>query len=178
MGITITEALAEIKTIGKRITAKRDFINGILWRPEAIRDPHDKDGGSYQLIARERQGITDLENRVVMLRRAIQTANETTTVSINGTSRSIADWLVWRRDVSPGTKSHLGALRQNLANMRDQARKQGVNIAATAETAQRNDVVVNINEADLAAEIEKLEDTLGQLDGQLSLKNATIVIAE
>ena len=39
MPLTITEALAEIKTIGKRVEAKRTFINGILWRPEAIRDP-------------------------------------------------------------------------------------------------------------------------------------------
>lgn len=178
MPLTITEALAEIKTIGKRIEAKRTFINGILWRPEAIRDPHEKDGGSSQLIARERQAIGDLETRVVNLRRAIQSANEITPVAINGVSRCIADWLVWRRDVAPGFKTHLAAIRQSLANMRDQARKQGVGIAATADAAQRNDVVVNVNEQALAAEIEGLEDTLGQLDGQLSLKNATVVLQE
>jgi hypothetical protein len=37
--------------------------------------------------------------------------------------------------------------------------------------------VININEQELAKEIELLEDTLGQLDGQLSLKNATVPIA-
>jgi len=178
MALTITEALAEIKTIGKRIEAKRNFVNGILWRPEALKDPLEKDGGSYQAIRRERQSIVDLETRAVMLRRAIQGANEATLVSINGSSRSIADWLVWRRDISPGTKAHLAAMRQALANMRTQARQQGVNIAATADAAQRNDVIVNVNEQELANEIEQLEDTLGQLDGQLSLKNATVIIQE
>lgn len=35
------------------------------------------------------------------------------------------------------------------------------------------DVVVNISEDELAKESEKLEEMLGALDGQLSLKNAT-----
>lgn len=178
MTITITEALAEIKTIGKRIEKKREFVQGILWRVDHIKDPLDKDGGSFQAIKRERQAIHDLEERIVRLRRGIQEANEATPVSINGTSRSVADWLVWRRDVAPNTQRSLAAMRGALHTMREQAKRQGVNVTGNDATAQRNDVIVNINEQELATEIETLEDTLGQLDGQLSLKNATVLIHE
>jgi len=47
--------------------------------------------------------------------------------------------------------------------------------AATAET-KPNDVVVNIDERALGSELESIEDILGQLDGQLSLKNATVFV--
>lgn len=178
MGITITEALAEIKTIQKRIEKKREFVRQFLARQDGIKDPLEKDGGSFQAIARERQAISDLENRVVALRRGVQTANETTPVTISGTTRTVADWLVWRRDVAPGYQQFLGSLRASLNGVRDQARKQGVGmVAATAQAEKPTDFIVNINEQDLAAEIERLEETLGQLDGQLSLKNATVAIA-
>lgn len=178
MGLTITEALAEIKTIQKRIEKKREFIGQFLARQDGIRDPLEKDGGSFEAIKRERQAITDLESRVVALRRGIQTANEATTVTINGVARSVADWLVWRRDVAPGHQQFLGRLRQSLNGVRDQARKQGAGMVVAGSQAEKpTDYVVNINEQELAAEIERLEDTLGQLDGQLSLKNATVAIA-
>lgn len=178
MGITITEALAEIKTLQKRIEKKREFVGQYLARQDGIKDPLEKDGGSFQAIARERQAIGDLETRIVLLRRGIQTANEATPVTINGVTRSVADWLVWRRDVAPGHQQFLGRLRQQLNVVRDQARKQGVGLLAAGTLAEKpTDIVVNINEQDLAAEIERLEDTLGQLDGQLSLKNATVPIA-
>jgi hypothetical protein len=178
MAITITEALAEIKTVQKRIEKKREFIGGFLARQDGIKDPLEKDGGSFQAITRERQAIGDLENRIVTLRRGIQAVNESTTVTINGISRSIADWLVWRRDVAPGHQQFLGKLRASLNSVREQARKQGAALITTGSVADKpTDIVVNINEQDLAAEIEKLEDTLGQLDGQLSLKNATVPIA-
>jgi hypothetical protein len=178
MGITITEALAEIKTVQKRIASKREFVAAFLSRQDGIKDPLEKDGGSFQAIARERQAIGDLEGRIVAIRRGIQRVNDSTPITINGVSRSIADWLVWRRDVAPGHQQFLAAMRAKLNSTRDQARKQGVNmIAATAVAEKPQDFVVNINEQDLAKEIEDLEDTLGQLDGQLSLKNATVAIA-
>lgn len=42
MSITITEALAEIKTVAKRIEKKRDFIRAYLSRQEGVRDPLEK----------------------------------------------------------------------------------------------------------------------------------------
>jgi len=39
------------------------------------------------------------------------------------------------------------------------------------------DLVVNLDEAKLNSDKEKIKNILGQLDGQLSLKNATIQLA-
>lgn len=179
MPITITEALAEIKTIDKRIKAKREYVGGFLARQEGIKDPLEKDGGCFQMIARERQAIGDLERRIIALRRGIQLANDQTEVSISGTSRSISDWLSWKRDVMPGQKNFLAAVRSKLTNIRDTAKRQGATIITPGATATAlTDYVININEQELAAEIEDMENILGTLDGQLSLKNATVPIVE
>ena len=179
MPITITEALAEIKTIDKRIKAKREYVGGFLARQEGIKDPLEKDGGCFQMITRERQAIGDLERRIINLRRGIQLANDQTEVAIEGTSRSISDWLSWKRDVMPGQKSFLAAVRSKLTNIRDTAKRQGAMVVAPGATpAALTDFVININEQELAAEIETMETVLGTLDGQLSLKNATVPIVE
>jgi len=179
MPLTITEALAEIKTIDKRLVKKRDFVMQYLSRHEGIKDPLASDGGSVEGIKRERQAIADLETRIVELRRAIQRANEATTVTINGTARTIADWLIWRRDISENAQAFLSTMRSKLNQTREQAKRSGVAVVqATATTGQEKptDFIISINETELAAEIEGMEDTLGQLDGQLSLKNATVIL--
>lgn len=48
MALTITEALAEIKTVGKRVEKKREFIKAFLARQDGVKDPLEKDGGSFQ----------------------------------------------------------------------------------------------------------------------------------
>lgn len=181
MTITITEALAEIKTIGKRLNKKRESIYSFLARQEGVRDPLEKEGGSPQFIQQERQGITDLEDRIIALRRGIQHANDETQVTINGDTRTISEWLTFRRDVAPGRRAWLDQVRGRLSNMRDSAKKQGVAmISATAISSdvKPTDFVINLDEVAIARELEQLEDTLGQLDGQLSLKNATVMIKE
>jgi len=59
--------------------------------------------------------------------------------------------------------------------MRQQAIKQGVSVT-DKDNGFSTDFVVNVNERELAENIEDLENTLGVLDGQLSLKNATIIL--
>lgn len=174
--LTITEALAELKTIGKRLDKKKEFVLGFLLRQEMIRDPLEKDGGSVQAVAAERQSARDLQERVLLLRRGIQTANERETITIGGTTRSIADWLVWRREVAPWQQQMLGAIRNQINATRTDAARKGFALVAATETSKPTDVLVNVSEKELAAEIENLENTLGTLDGQLSLKNATVLI--
>jgi hypothetical protein len=179
MRITITEALAEIKTVGKRIEKKREFVQNFLARQDGVRDPLEKDGGSAKVIEQERQAIGDLEARLITLRRGIQHANDTTLVTINGVGRSISEWLTWRRDVAPGQKQFLARIQSSLNAVRQKAQQNGAAfVSATAVTADTKptDFVINIDERKVSEEIETLEDTLGQLDGQLSLKNATVTI--
>ena len=177
--ITITEALADIKTTAKRIEKKREFIVGFLARPDGVKDPLEKDGGSPEAIKREEQAIGDLESRIVALRRGIGLANDRTTVEVVGVSRTISDWLTWRRDVAPKRKEFLVRVATTIRNLRSQATKQGFATLQPGQTAtQPNDMVVNVSENDLGKEIERIEQILGDLDGKLSLHNATVMIVE
>lgn len=183
MPLTITEALAEIKTIGKRISSKQEFVQTYLFRQEGLKDPLDKDGGSVEAVRREQQAMSDLFIRIIALRRGIQHANDTTQITIGGTTRSIADWLTWRRDVAPELQRQLSAIRTRLAALRTQAQRGGsavigAAVASVTQDAKPTDFIVNIDEAQLAVTSEGLEETLGTLDGQLSLKNATVMIEE
>lgn len=179
MSITITEALAEIKTIGKRIEKKREHILNYLVRQDAIKDQLEKDGGSPAVVARERQAIHDLGLRIVALRRGIQRANEKTDVTINGTTKTVADWLTWRRDVAPMERELLTRIRASILGARNDAKSKGLAVVpAGSEATQPLDLIINVDEADLAKQIETMEETLGTLDGQLSLKNATVTIEE
>lgn len=167
--MTITEALAEIKTILKRIQSKKEFIGQYLIRLENVKDPLEKDGGSFKNIEQELQAISDLEDRIVELRRNIQSANEANTITLEGVTKSISDWLTWRREVASAHESFLLKVRRTLDDTRvAQRRNFGLE--------KPQEIVVNVDEKKLSADIEKVQNILGQLDGQLSLKNATIVL--
>lgn len=174
--LTITEALAELKTIDKRAAKKHEFIKQYLMRPRQMMDPHEKDGGSPTILIRERQSLFDLLERRVRIRTAITKANSTETITVNGKTRTIAEWLTWRRDVAPLVGKQLAELAQGIQQVRAQLRAKGVALTASGEGQGDNDVLVNINEKELSESIENHETTLGTLDGQFSLKNATIVV--
>lgn len=178
--LTVTEALAEIKTLGARIQKRRESIFPYLARQNAITDPLERDfpGGSPEFIRRERQAAKDLEERLVTLRTAIQRLNQTETITIGAETRTIAGWLTWRKEVMPGLRSFLASIRGGLDKMRKEAQTKQVGVVnvSTNQTPQYNDVLVNINEVALADEVEQLENVVGTLDGQLSLKNATTFI--
>jgi hypothetical protein len=173
--ITITEALAEIPTIEKRIEKKQQFILNYLYRQSSIRDPHEKDGGSGLLIAREKQAIADLQERLIKIRAAIQKANAENTITVGEQTRTIVDWLTWRREIASKQRYFLQEMIGKIQEMRQKAIRQGVGVT-DKDAGFSSDYVVNVNELKLADEIEELEYILGTLDGQLSLKNATIMI--
>ena len=91
-------------------------------------------------------------------------------------SRTIADWLVWRREVAPVQQTFLANIRARIEQARQEAARKGAGLSKDIESAKPNDVIVNVNEQELAREIEGLEDVLSTLDGQLSLRNATLMI--
>lgn len=173
--LTITEALAEIPTIEKRIEKKHEFILNYLYRQSSVRDPHEKDGGSAVLITREKQAIQDLQLRLIKIRSLIQKANSENMITIGEQTKSIVDWLTWRREVAPKHQRFLQDQISKINQMRQNAARQGVNVT-DKDAGFSSDFVVNVNERELADQIEELENTLGVLDGQLSLKNATIFI--
>lgn len=181
MKITITEALAELKTIGKRVEKKVEFIGQYVTRQDGVKDPLEKSGGSVEMIRRERQSIADLQVRHVAIRVAIQKINHVETITIGGQSKTIAEWLTWRKEVAPDQQKTVAKIRELVKVYREQAAQRGwgvVNASATIVNAdvKPTDVLINVDEAALAQEAETIEEILGTLDGQLSLKNATVTI--
>jgi len=178
--ITITEALAELTTIGKRLTKKQDFVNTYLARPEGLKDPFEKQGGSPELLGRELQAIKDLALRHLSIRIAIQRANQTTTITVGGITQSVAEWLTWRKEVAPTLTTFNTRLRTTLEQTRRTAQQRGSAVVSAsvsvAGEAKPTDFVVNLDESQLNKDAETLEEILGTLDGQLSLKNATTTI--
>jgi hypothetical protein len=179
MALTITEALAELKTIDKRLEKKQEFVVMYSIRQEALKDPLEKAvvGGSPMAIKNERQAISDLLERKIKIRRLIQEANASNQITIGTESRSIADWLVWRRDSAPIQQRILTSLSSRIRTARDEAQKRGMAVVVSDQQATKpTDILVNVNEAELMKDMERHEEILGTLDGQLSLKNATVVI--
>jgi hypothetical protein len=174
--MTITEALAEIKTIGKRVETKRDFVRQHLTRHEAFRDPLEAEGGQPDAIKTARQSLGDLLERIVKLRVAISRANASETVTVEGVTKTVQEWLVWRREVAPQLADAFTKWMQKIQADRQQAVSRGMGVresgASESKTAV-NDLLVNISEKDFADEIEKMQNILGVLDGQLQLFNAT-----
>lgn len=174
--LTITEALAEIKTIKARIQKKRENVMRYFARDSRMRDPLSDDGGSIEYVKRERQGIADLEERTVKIRSSIQAANLATTLTLGEKTRTLADWLNWRRDVSEGSKTFLAQMVGSLNSVRQQAQKQGISVSDKDSGSAVPEIVVAVNEKQLAGEVEGIETLLGDLDGRLSLLNATTFI--
>lgn len=175
--MTLTEAFAELKTISKRIEKKREYVGTFLVRQDGIRDPLAKDGGAAVVIANERHAIADLETRHIAIRAAMQRTNLTTTVTVGDATKTIYEWLIWRKEIAQGSQAFVNRMRHTINTARTQAQQKGWQVIASSATPQApTDFLVHVDEAALAAEAERLETVLAQLDGQLSLKNATVTI--
>lgn len=182
--LTITEALQEIKTIGKRLEKKRAAVGPYLARDSRNRDPLAKDGGSDKFITAECQAISDLEERIIKIRTSIQRSNLDAAIAVAGVTRTVAEWLTWRREISTQQSAFLRAMVSGLNNIRNEVQKKGGKIVAAAAVAVNEsfdpngppEVIVNVDERALIADQENLETMLGDLDGKLSLFNATTVI--
>ncbi|MCI0429563.1 MAG: hypothetical protein L0210_03335 [Rhodospirillales bacterium] len=170
--ITITEALAELATLQKRIEKKRESVRQYLARQEQLKDPLEREGGSRTYIERERQSIRDLEERIIRIRQNVQAANIANQLTVLGQSRTIAEWLIWRRDIMEGQRKFLASLNLSIQSVRTDAMRKGLAVVA-GEGSKPTDVIINVNEAALQSEIELLEELVGTLDGALSLINAT-----
>ena len=173
--LTITEALAELKTIQKRIEKKRDFILDNIGRPEYMKDPFVETGGAQETLSREFQSIKDLEQRTVLIRSSVLSKNLSTDLEVCGQVRPIQDWLTWRKEVSGGCKSFLSRIVKRITEGRQEAAKRGSAVSESGGTSP-NDLVLHVSEVPTREELEKIEEILGELDGKLSLINARTMV--
>lgn len=172
MKTTITEALAELKTITKKIANNHEFVKAHLLREEGIKDPLRGAGGQEENVKRTRQSIKDLEARAVAIRLAITRSNLATDLKIDERQGSVAEWLVWRREIAAGQEQFLRTMIGNIDNIRNKALREGRHLVKDGE-GRDVDIVVNVDETELQAELEAITNVLGVLDGRLSVLNAT-----
>lgn len=178
--ITITEALAEVKTIPARVAKKQEAIMRYFHRDSRMTDPLVKDGGlgSVEFILRERQGIRDLHSRLVRIRCAIQVANHNTMLEVGGVTKTVAQWLGWRREVAGEEGKFLSTMAASVGEIRRQALAKGWGTATpgAVDPSKEYQILINVDEAALAKDVEGHEALLGALDGKLALVNATTLI--
>lgn len=184
---TITEALAEIKTIEKRLEKKRQAVANNLARDSRLRDPLASADGmtSEKFIAQERQAIEDLEKRIVHIRTAIQRKNFETPCKVSETTMSIQEWLNFRRDIADKRKLFLMTMTSQVRSLREQAQQKGARVTGVGISSQAIvqagdkppvELILHLDEKQLLQSTEQHEQIMGELDGKLSLLNATTVI--
>jgi hypothetical protein len=172
--ITITEALAEIKLIEKKIESKTALVTANLTRVKHIPDPL---GDSVATLSQEMQAIGDLYERLVRIRSAIAMANITNVITCDESTRTIYDWLVWKREVADKHISLYTTVFKNTKSMMDTA-AQRPQVFKDEKTQEPKlvELVANLSYMDYVKKAEEKQATLDKLDGLLSLKNATITI--
>jgi hypothetical protein len=167
--LTITEGLAEIKLATKKMDT---HLNGVLKysnRSEQLTDPLEKRGGSVAFVKSERQAISDLQKNIIGIRIAINKANMATPLVIEGESKTVAEWLIWRREVSNLQQKHNTQIAHAINVARTQANSGKVK-------EEKYNLVVNLDEKELHDEQLKLDTILSTLDGKLSMHNAVTII--
>lgn len=175
--ITITEALSEINLIKKKIEHKKKTVLGLVVKPQHIKDPYVNEGGTTGYLNREFQAISDLEKRLVSLRGAISIANCESQITVGEIKMSIHDWLTWKREVSKEQTSFVNAVVSTVKQHMDQAQKSP---QVWEDAEGKKNLVVFESMIDYPAFIKKQEmlaEIFENLDGQLSLKNATVTVS-
>lgn len=174
--ITITEALAEINLIKKKITDAEMSIRTILVRASHVPDVYQAHGGGAEMVKRTQQATKDLRTRLVTIRGEISRANIDNQLTINKKTMSIFDWLSWKREIYPGLELNLKA---QIEDLRGYQKRQAERPEVWKDTEGKTQLVqyqYNVDLKLLEDEYSELVDTYGKLDGQLSLRNATIMI--
>jgi hypothetical protein len=174
--ITITEALSEVKLIEKKLVKKRETILANLTRYSHVQDPMASDGGTSNWITKEHQSIKDLQTRLETIRSNIADMNLKTQVTVGETTKSMFEWLTWKREVAPAYLNFLKSVHMQTKTALD-AQNQRPGIVTDPEGKQKlAELVLNVNYLDYLKQAERANDMLENLDGQLSLKNATVTI--
>jgi len=174
MGLLLTQALARIELNKKKLAKKRTFVTTYCSRFNFMVDPFEKDGGVETILVRELQAIADLEQSIIDLRRSIAKANDETMVTVGDVTKSIADWLIWKREVVASQNSFVKQLIQRVQQGRTESENK--QRQASDDEKEHYQLIVHVNEKGLHDRAEQLESILGDLDAELSIKNATVTV--
>jgi hypothetical protein len=176
MGLTVTEALSEINLIKKKIEKKRETVLNSLIKPKHLKDKLESQGGSREFIKAELQSMNDLMARHLKLKGSIAAANIGNMIAVNGVTRSIHDWLNWKRDLSAGDLQFNTQIHKDVQKHFDTLAKQPQVFKDDDGKTHLLEYEANVEYGDFIKSSEAIQETLEKLDGQLSLKNATILL--
>lgn len=184
--IPITTALGEIKTTKAQLEKARENVLTHLCRDSDRTDPMAKSGGSEQYIGQQLQKIGDLERKVVLLRTAVQQANLSNSLTVQGRTLNVAEWLVEKREIAKRQGEFHSLMAQRIAQRRRSPMRETASFGRTRrrqsweddEDTPRTtkDVIVHLDEKKLAEDMEKHELVWGELDAALSLFNASTMV--
>lgn len=178
--ITITEALSEINLVKKKLATKQSHIKEMLIRADHMQDVFEKEGGSKAVIEREMQSIRDLQLRLIHIRSQISKANLSTIITLTEGNltmiQSIHDWLIWKREVVKEQVAFLHHVNQTVKGHLDAAGKQPQVYKDEAGAIHLVKSIINIHYPDWLTHQANIQAILEKLDGQLSLKNATVLV--
>lgn len=179
--LLITEGLQEIKINKALISKKRNTIHTYATRLSTTPDPLEKEGGTAKFLNSELHAIKDLEHNIVKIRLAITRKNLETNLSVKDVTKSISEWIVWRRDISEMQESSAQILisrvqQARAAHERDTKQLQKQVDMNPNVVIKESTILVLFDEQKLLKETEKTSEILGLLDGQLSVLNATTSI--
>lgn len=174
--MTITEALSEVNLIKKKLDHKKRNFVPLTVKAEHAKDPYESEGGSSVYLKKELQSIEDLYKRLIRIRSAISKANIETDITIGERTQSIHDWLTWKREISKDETSFINSVVTGVAQaQKDVATKPSCYDAADG-TKKLLSLQVNVDYPAFVKKQEEMATLFEQLDGKLSLKNATIVV--
>lgn len=174
--LTITEALSELNLIKKKVDNKRKVVAGSLLRAKHEKDAFENVGGIRQFIIGELQAIDDLDSRFLKIKGSIAKANIENLITINGFTKTIHDWLNWKRDLADTQKKFTFNLYSFPKGELERLSKQPQIYLDEKQEKHLVEFESTIDYPSFLKKSEELNDTFDRLDGQLSLKNATIVV--
>lgn len=173
--MTVTEALAEVKLIQKKIEKKKATITANTARFEHMKDPY---GDTASMIKEELQSIEDLYAKLTRLRTSVSKANLDTRVSIGGHDKTVTEWLTWKKEVYEPLTGVYSGLTFNATQeiKKNTERPSLVKNENTNDPATLAKLVVNVDIPTLNKKAEQIVEIHEKLDGLLSLKNATVTV--
>ena len=176
--LTVTEGLAEIKLTHKKLASVTENARQYVVHPASQLDPLAKSGGSTKYIKEQLDSLNGLSDYLVQLRSAIAASNMGTLFTIRGVTKTVQQWLEWKREAGPKKLEALHEILEKIQTSReDAARHAAISSARSSAVVQQatilpEGVTVNLDESALLKEIQELEELLAVIDGQLNQVNA------
>ena len=160
----LIEAMKELKLIVAKISRNREetikYSSGLSNEKPVF----ETEKAQSEYVARLIQSTEDLVKRYLDLKSAIEYTNLKTKVTIHGETRSISEWLVYKRNLA-GIRHHAYQAANDSVALGRKSKD-----AAALKDVQ---IVRYYDEAVMNAKLRNLIEILGSLDGTLEVINAT-----